>query len=188
MLTAQHLLRALEKAAASEFRTTMSLKDLHKMRSRTWVARCAEEMHTLYPAPNVAVFTRHDERNRERFGLAELLYDISICETAVLKSPGLGKNLHYITKALWQIESELAEGDSTEWVKDFNKLVIGGAENKMFIGPEMQENCRNSFLPIAKQCSGAVYLAAIPHPRMWIPSALHVSLWKLCDGCWASCG
>lgn len=185
MFTAQHLKRALLNAAARECSGT--LQQLHAARSAAWVSCLAEELRSLYEGTHVAVFTKYDERNRDRFGLNELLYDISICETSTMKSPGQGKELHYITRALWQIESELAEGDSSEWVKDFNKLVIGAAENKLFIGPIMLERSRDSLLPIARQCSGRMYIATIPHPSKWGSADLVLSLWKLAGNQWMTC-
>jgi hypothetical protein len=162
-------------------------QQIHAARSAAWVSCLAEELRSFYGGTNATVFTKYDERNRHRFGLNELLHDISICEISTMKSPGQGQEMHYITRALWQIESELAEGDSTEWVKDFNKLVIGGAENKLFIGPVMRKQSRDSLVPIAKCCSGTVYFATIPHPSKWLSADLEVGLWKLSESQWIPC-
>jgi len=93
----------------------------------------AEEFRKLYPEPDVRVFCKWDDCNRGEFGLNELLYDVCVCRTETCLSARQGKTLRYVTKALWQVESEFAR-DSYEAVKDFNKLVIGSAENKLFVG------------------------------------------------------
>jgi hypothetical protein len=109
MLTVENL----KKAFADAFRRSeASATERHRARSAAWVACHAAELRVLCAGLDVTVFTRDDKRHFGRFGLNELLYDVSICQTATLSSPR-GKPLRYITRAGWLVESELREGDST---------------------------------------------------------------------------
>jgi hypothetical protein len=139
------------------------------------------------PVPqNVRVFTKYDETNKPEFGLNELLYDVCIVETDTCISAGNRKQLRYITRAIWQVESEFA-ADSSEAVKDFNKLVIGSAENKLFIGPHLSDATgpayRSALLPVARRIPG-VYLAHVPHPSEWRAERGDTSLWQLRNDEW----
>src|SRR5690348_10548335 len=80
---------------------------LNVHRSRAWVDALARQFRKQCEG-EVCVFSKHDHSNRERFGLNELLYDICVCKTATCTSPVHGKTLHYIQRALWQVESEFA--------------------------------------------------------------------------------
>ena len=141
----------------------------------------------MFATSDVRVFHKADDPNRAEFGLNELLYDICVCQTATCSSARQGKELRFVTKALWQVESEFAR-DSSEAVKDFNKLVIGAAENKLFIGPRLGAATEAAYLetllPAARCCAGNVYVALVPHPGEWGASHSDVALWRLNAGNW----
>lgn len=61
------------------------------------------------------------------------------------------------------------EKDTRQLVLDFSKLVIGDAENKLFVGPlnNLNEEILEVFKMIAKNCSGNVWVALVPHPGKW---------------------
>ncbi|MFC1988969.1 hypothetical protein ACFLVW_00110 [Chloroflexota bacterium] len=88
--------------------------------------------------------------------------------------------LLFIKEVLWQIESEFAH-DSRKALVDFNKLVLGSGENKLFIGSQVKQGKENSFLsvlqPAARYCTGDVYVCMIPHPSNWVNSDNDVHLW-----------
>jgi hypothetical protein len=141
----------------------------------------------MIPDPAVRVFHKGDAENRADFGLNELLYDVCVCQTAACPSARQGKTLRYVTKALWLVESEFAR-DSGEAVKDFNKLVIGSAENKLFIGPRVSAQTESAYLdallPVAGCCGGNVYVALVPHPADWGVSGDEVVLRCFVSGTW----
>ena len=137
-----------------------------------------------------------DEANRADFGLNELLYDVCICRTAEHPSasggPRGGRALRYVTEALWLVESEFAR-DSFQAVKDFNKLVIGHAANKLFIGPRLgaadEERYLNALMPVARASAhngaSSVYAALVPHPGEWATSEVaDVALHRYARGGW----
>lgn len=66
------------------------------------------------------------------------------------------------------VESEFAR-NSRQALIDFNKLVLGSAHNKLFIGPQVSEvePFVNVLKPAARACTGNVYIALIPHPAKW---------------------
>jgi len=114
-----------------------------------------------------------DEDPKEKgFGLHELLFDIHVCQFEMIPSLKESKNifLPIVKRAIWHIESELDEHDSGKWLKDFNKLVVGSAPFKMFIGPYkdgQNEAIKKTLRTPAEYASGKLFLALIPHPRHW---------------------
>src|SRR5687767_9208819 len=107
MLTVDHLKRALAEASRCVAPDDSPSQVLHQARSREWVRCLAGQLKGLYAEePDVRVFHKGDDANRLEFGLNELLYDICICRTAPCPSARQGKTLRYVTKALWQVESE----------------------------------------------------------------------------------
>jgi hypothetical protein len=186
MLTLDHLRRALKNATACDSPGSpelVSAQSLHQQRSSEWVRCLAHELKTLVAEagedPYVRVLHRNDEANRADFGLNELLYDVCIVRTAEHPSARGGRMLRYVTGALWLVESEFAR-DSAQAVKDFNKLVIGRAENKLFIGPRLaaadEARYLDALFPVAgaSAANGAstVYVALVPHPGEWTPDSL----------------
>ncbi len=178
MLTLDHLRRALKNATACDAPGSpdpLSLQGLHQQRSSHWVQCLAAELRTLVKDEgDVRVFYRSDETNRADFGLNELLYDVCICRTAEHPSARGERALRYVTEALWLVESEFAR-DSSQAVKDFNKLVIGQSKNKLFIGPRLspadEPGYLNALLPVARASAAngatSVFVALVPHPGEW---------------------
>ncbi|HEV2292947.1 MAG TPA: hypothetical protein VGR35_03775 [Tepidisphaeraceae bacterium] len=180
MLTLDHLRRALKRATACDSPGSpdlLSAQSLHQRRAGEWVRCLAHELTTLVKDEgDVRVLFRNnpDEANRADFGLNELLYDVCICRTAEHPSARGGRTLRYVTEALWLVESEFAR-DSVQAVKDFNKLVIGQAKNKLFIGPRIshadETGYLDALLPVARASAAngasSVYAALVPHPGEW---------------------
>lgn len=153
----------------------------------------ADELRRLYSnEPDVRVFHKGDDGNRAEFGLNELLYDVCVCRTDECPSARQGTLLRYVTKALWQVESEFAR-DSSEALKDLNKLVIGTAENKLFVGPRLTAPAvelayLGALLPAARRCTGNVYAALVGHPDGWPASEAGVVARRLTEGRWQPIG
>ncbi len=180
MLTLDHLRRALKKATGCDSPGSpelLSMQSLHQRRSGEWVRCLAHELKTLVKDEgDVRVLFRNnpDEQNRADFGLNELLYDVCICRTAEHPSARGERTLRYVTEALWLVESEFAR-DSSQAVKDFNKLVIGHAANKLFIGPRVspadEPGYLAALLPVARASAhngaSSVFAALVPHPGEW---------------------
>ena len=167
----------------------------NRKRSCAWVECLAEELRKTFESVDrdVRVFSKEHRKNRADFGLNEMLYDLCVCETATCDSHTGRKQLRYITRVLWLIESEFAK-NSVAAVKDFNKLVLGAAENKLFIAPCLGDRNRDAtfrarLLPVAQRCVNAasshVYLAQVPHPDAWdqLPRG-NIMLWKLDGADW----
>ena len=190
MLTAELLERALADAGKCVSSDGKSPQALHAARSRAWVKCLGEQLRALCSEPDVRVFCKSDDCNREEFGLNELLYDVCVCRTETCSSARGTKTLRYVTKALWLVESEFAR-NSYEAVKDFNKLVIGAAENKLFVGPRLGEREEAQYLeallPVAR-CSaehGAnVWLAMVAHPDAWGEAGVGVKLSRIDGDAW----
>lgn len=178
---------AFEKAKGAEVRADAA-GYLHRERSRLWVEALAEEFRCAYADdPSVRVFSKHHEGNRRDFLLNELLHDVSVCRVATVPAAAHKKELLYVTEALWQIESEFAR-DSRQAIVDFSKLVIGSADGKLFIGPQVTDNESfiEVFAPAAATTPGDVFLALLPHPASWDSSDAGPLLWRFSNGAWCS--
>jgi len=160
-----------------------SAQKINQNRSQAWVRVLAEQFRNRYQGdPEIRVFSKHDYSNRKDFGLNELLYDIVVCRVGEVESALHGKKLLFIKDVFWQVESEFTH-DSRKALIDFNKLVLGSAKNKLFIGSRARKEKENSFLsvlqPAARSCTGDVYVSLIPHPSRWVDIDNDVHLWTL---------
>jgi hypothetical protein len=161
-----------EKKAVEKKIYSGDLQKLHALRAREWVEALANSFREHFKVDeNIRVFSKYYEsengEQRKDFGLNELLFDISVVKINKIESPR-HKELTYIEKALWLVESEMAK-DTRQLVLDFSKLVIGDVENKLFIGPltSHDEEIMGIFKKIAVNCRGNVWVVLIPHPGEW---------------------
>lgn len=132
---------------------------------------------------NCFILAKHSNYYRREFGLNELLFDILVCETDRVTSSNRKKVLTYVTKSIWQIESEFSR-NSREAMYDFNKLVLGASENKLFIGPQVS-NERAFLQPLekpARYCASNTYVALVPHPSEWKRVNPDVHCWVFRNG------
>lgn len=158
-----------------------TIQKVNQNRSRNWVSVLAEQFKEQYKAEaDVRVFSKYDTTHRKDFGLNELLYDIVVCRVGKIPAMRNKKELYFIKETIWQVESEFAR-DSRQALIDFNKLVLGSARNKLFIGPQVRDNNKliEVLIPPAKICSGSVYVSLIPHPAKWRDTSDNVKLWSL---------
>lgn len=192
----QHLESALRKAMHPDVPEDSSLGagPRNRKRSCAWVEALADELRLVYrPEDNFFVFSKECKDHRKPFGINELLYDVTVVETALCASHSGSKQLRFVTRAVWLIESEFAR-DSAAAVKDFNKLVLGASDNKLFVGPRLSNDSddtrfRDALIPVARKCVNAeshnVFLAQASHPNSWTEDAEPtVALWKLNDARW----
>src|SRR2546423_7078180 len=165
-------------AAASEADEGFSAGQINRNRSRKFVEAIATEFRR-HALPSVRVFSKDCSDHRLEFGLDELPYDILVCEVATTPAAQQSKALPYVSRALWQIESEFA-ADTREALFDFNKLVLGSASHKLFIGPRVADESAflREFHSASLCCSGEVYAALVSHPYYWRERPLEVTYWR----------
>jgi hypothetical protein len=159
---------------------------LHRKRSSKFVERIASLFREdCKGQSSVFVLSRDSGAHRKDLGVNELLYDILICHTDLVISSDKHKKLAFITNAIWQIESEFAR-DSRQAIYDFNKLVVGNAANKLFIGPIVNDDAAfiRTLRAPARHCNGSVFVALVTHPGDWEKKDLEVRLWKLVEDNW----
>ncbi len=160
----------------------------HKNRSINFVECLAQLLHNQYEAiENIATLSKHNPENRAKFGVNELLFDITTCQFSTINSGKSNKELAYITKGLWVVESEMAK-DKRQALYDFNKIVLADSENKLFVGPLVHHSEEADYLNVlaaaATYCKGNLYLALVPHPGNWgsenniAPEATKAFYWK----------
>lgn len=159
-------------------------KHVHAQRSEAWVREMAEGFRAQFAAePDVRVLLKHDGSNKAELGLNELLYDVCVCRVATAPSATGRKQVCFVSEGLWLVESEFA-ADSQQAVWDFNKLVLGRAENKLFVGPAgTRPDYLHSLLPVAGACNGNVFVALVPHPSAWEAEG-SVELFRLVERSW----
>lgn len=177
-------IKALIQTSFSEARSKDVRGDtkqkLHQNRSRVWVETLANKFREYFGNDlDVRVFSKYHALHRKDFGLNELLYDIVVCRIEKVGPPIHKTDLYYIREVVWQIESEFAR-DRRQALIDFNKLVLGSAQEKLFIGPLVHNvaSYLDVLRPAALSCQGNVYIALVPHPRDWDTKTNSIKLFK----------
>lgn len=160
----------------------------NRNRSSTFVEQLGTQFNLRYADDtNVRTLTRGNPKNRKEFGLNELLYDVSVCRVSEIASSKQSKQLTVINQTLWSVESELRK-DSREAIFDFNKLIMSSAQNKLFVGPIVDDI--ESYIAVlaraAQFCNGRLHLALIPHPSQWDSVPMVPQLWKWNGSDWVS--
>lgn len=165
--------RALRTAQARTV-TATTKKERHRARSRHFLLALADALRE-HEGGDVEALYRDDPRARARFGANELLHDITVCRSKTIDDP----DLWYITEVVWQVESELALG-TREALCDFNKLVLGSAHHKLFVGAltDQPDALLRALEPAAARCTGRVFLALIPDPATWDAGPGLVRTWQ----------
>jgi len=180
LVDVQALVERALRIARAESPAAENPMALHAGRSHAFVRALAGELRERYHDPDVVSLCKYDDRDRARLGMRELLHDISVCRVAPVESASKSRTLWYVVGALWQVESELAR-DSRQALVDFNKLVLGSAHHKLFVGPQVADP--EAFLgvlrPAAARCVGQVFAALIPHPDRWDIAGPDVEVWRL---------
>lgn len=175
--------KAFENAKKKRIESS-NIQKRNRNRSKEFVEQLAANLRSYYKDNKYVTFSKHYSKNRKKFGLNELLYDILVCEIASIQSPN-NKELSYITKSIWQVESEFAK-NTREAIYDFNKLVIGSSENKLFIGPIVNNinSFLNIFIDIAEKCNSQTYVALVSPPSDWNNNDLIIMVFKYFNKFW----
>lgn len=170
----------------SKTRTQSELSDLHSARSSAWVKQLAHALanhesdrEQTEGKNEVRPFYRGYAPETQDFGLTEFLHDICIARIGTVPANIHETTLDTVKSVLWQVESEFSS-DSREAVKDFNKLVAGSGENKLFIGPYLgnttqarsaasgyRDVLRSVLINVDIGRDENWYLGIVPHPKLW---------------------
>ena len=155
-----NLLEVVNRAWQRAIRTPEN--NTNRQRSQKWVSALAEEFQSEYHDEEIhRVFWQRNKRNREQFGINEFLFDVMVCSVSQLESLQRRSNpLDFIDQCHWQVESEFNRENSRAVIVDMSKLVVGSAENKLFIASHRSSRERdllNLCARIARRCSGNVF-------------------------------
>jgi hypothetical protein len=166
--------------------------EVHWNRSQCFVEKVGQLLKAVLPADGYAVFHGRCLDNRTEFDRNEFLCDIAVYRTARLPDEMFLGNTPFICAMEWCIESEFEESDQREMLKDFSKLLVVDAHDKLYIAPmnEKREWFRTMLHHVAKSNRrGNIWLAQMPHPRDWRTSDDSVALfghgdidWEPTDG------
>lgn len=159
-------------------------RDRNRNRSSKWVDSLARRFWEHYEGGRYRLFWSGNRKNQEQFGRNEMLFDVAVCSVSVTRSrQRKAQNLEFIAECHWQIESEFSRTNTREIIIDMSKLVMGSAENKLFIaahrsGGKAEADILEQCSEIAGRCAGRVYFCFVSHPDDWntdrqSPPALH---------------
>jgi hypothetical protein len=173
----------LQNALAQSIQNTINENLDNARKGDQWIQELTNQFRQQYPTnDDFRVFSKPSSEHRNEFLLNELLHDICVVRTATIPSAFWDKNLIYVAEGIWQIESEFQTDDSRETLKDFNKLVLGSAQNKLFIAPSggrLEQWMMRHLCVVAARCTGNVFLALVPQPNQWNTGKLQIQLFKL---------
>ncbi len=177
---------AVKLTASSGDSSNNSLGQIHRDCANVWIDCLGDAFREYYSSKNQRAFWMNNRDNRD-FMLNELLFDISVCQIGWVESIGQGKCLPYISKCLWQVESEFDKSNSRQITKDFSKLVMGRSESQLFVSTYQgirQEQILSMCSKIASCCNGNLYLCFVEHPENWLNGPKSPSLFKWEDNDW----
>ena len=146
-------------------------KETNKEKSNAWIDSLATRFQQEYKDKrHYAVFWAGNDKNWGEFKRNEYLYDISVCtvsDTKSLESPP--RALKFIARCHWQVESEFNRANTREIIIDMSKLVMGAAENKLFIASHRskEQELLKLCSKVVTHCSGHFYFCFLAHPDDW---------------------
>ena len=183
----QNIIRAaISDAQAEQINIVNDKRKLHRERSKRFVECLSIRLREACAEyDSVASLSKHHNDDRDKFGMNELLFDVTVVQYGSICSGKSRKKLTFIKKGLWAVESEFAR-NKREALFDFNKLVLADSENKLFVGPRnsQESDYRRVLGEAARNCAGNVYVALIPHPDQWPEKGakdIVVWMWKSTD-------
>ena len=164
--------------------------DTNRARSGKWIDSLARRFEHHYPGERYRLFWSSNSGNREQFGVNEFLFDLAVCSVSETKSLQIKvRDLPFIARCHWQIESEFSRANTRDIIVDMSKLVMGSAENKLFVASHrgdheaaILEQCAD----IAASCTGRVYFCFVSHPDDWGTSPQLPALHEWIAGGWAA--
>ena len=157
-----------------------ALGQTNRDKASAWIDSLGESFQECFHYEDQRVFWRNNKDNWRDLKLNELLFDVSVCQIGWVKSTVRKTPLPYISKCLWQVESEFSK-DSREITKDFSKLVMGRSENQLFVSTYQrgrQQRALSMCSKIASRCNGNLYLCFVEHPEKWPNNPNSPSLFK----------
>ncbi len=164
-------------------------KTPNRQRSGNWVESLARRFKEHYEGDPYRVFWSANRKNRKQFGRNEMLFDIAVCSVFTTKSrQRTARDLEFIAQCHWQIESEFNRTNTREIVIDMSKLVMGAAEDKLFVAAHRRRGQRDileQFAPIAACCGGRLYFCFVSHPADWADNARPPMLFEWIAGGWS---
>lgn len=138
------------------------------------------------------VFWRGSGDNKKHFQRNEFLFDLMVCSVSETESLESRSNpLEFIDRCHWQVESEFNLKDSRQVIVDMSKLVVGAAENKLFVAAHRKKNQQELLGMcggIASRCGGNVYFAFVSHPDDWVNAPWEPQVYEWCAGGWVALG
>ena len=143
-----------------------------RKRSEAWVNALARQFQAYYPrTEGHRVFWKDSECNKKHFRLNEFLFDITVCSVSTtLSLERQPRDLEFISGCHWLVESEFRR-DTRAIVIDMSKLVVGAAENKLFVAAHRPGGGERAVLdrcaPIAKHCRANLFFLFVSHPEHW---------------------
>ena len=195
----RHARESSDNDSMSHDQSQLSDSERHSARSRAWVAQLASALFEYESGGTQAEgknklrrFYRKYSEGAQEFGLTEFLHDICIARIGTVSANIHDTELDTVTKVLWQVESEFSS-NTREAVKDFNKLVAGSGENKLFIGPYLgdtspqarsaasgyREVIRSVLIDVDIRSDEKWFLGIVPHPSRWVSDeANKVKCWR----------
>ncbi len=163
-------------------------KNSNWRRSRKWVDSLARQFTRYYPREKYRVFWAGNGDNQAEFGINELLFDVAVCDVSATRSlERHPRDLSFIAQCHWQIESEFSLQNTRDIVVDMSKLVMGAADNKLFVAAHRSRGERDVLgqcAPIAACCDGPVYFCFVSHPKNWTDNAPLPVLHEWVAGVW----
>lgn len=160
---------------------------LGALRSQLFVAALGDALAAHYaPFPDVSVLAR-GRRQGPFAPREEFLFDLLVARMGMVTSPVHQASLPFIREPRLQVESEFAF-DTRETLLDASKLVCGAAPQSLLVVPSSPtpENYLRPLAVIAGRVGGEMFVAFVPHPRAWKPSAPTPVLYRWVQGDWRS--
>ena len=120
----------------------------------------------------------------------EYLFDLAVCSVSATKSLQTeAKELPFIARCHRQIEFEFSRSNTRHIVRDMSKLVMGSAENKLFVAShwgEREAAVLEQCSEIARCCTGRVYFCFVSHPQDWGDKPVLPALHEWIMGGWTA--
>jgi hypothetical protein len=200
----EHIFRDAYGQAQSRYETIRREHDgkddrsFHSDLSEAWIETLAVALHGHERTQCadgerewVKVFHRKNLEHRDKFLLNEFLHDICIARTGLTRAARHDTDVPVVKRVLWQVESEF-DSNTREAAKDFNKLIAGRADRKLFVGPYKGNtpqalSAARSYRSVLRSIRESAeqgreeewYLGIVPHPARWNRDESHaVRCWR----------
>ena len=107
-------------------------QDANRKRSAKWVTSLAKRFEEHYAGGRYRLFWSGNAANRRQFRRNEFLFDLAVCSVSAAKSlEKVPKNLEFIARCHWQIESEFSR-DNTRDILDKCSKIAGRCTGRVY--------------------------------------------------------